>query len=388
VDWQRSLGLSIEVVRSVDALAAARPDYEQLQRLTGNTLPFALHDWHLAWCRHFLDANGHIDSQMMIHVLRDRHRACVGIVPLILTRRRTGPVVIASVDFLGADPAITEIRGALIAPDYESLAAWAVQRALQEREAFNWVQWSGISGAFGETLAIGADLTWQEPLLDYVVDLPSSWEELRARMKRNLRESIRHGYNSLRRDGHAFELRVLESPDSMDGALDVFFALHAARARLTGTVEHPDHFRSAVSRRFLRDVCERLARRGAVRIFQLCIGGRIVATRIGFVVGNSLYLYYSGYDPHWSKYGVMTTTLVEAVKYAISQGITAVNLSPGTDVSKTRWAPRVVPFASATQLAPSPLSRMAWHLYSRAKNNGLSSSRISKFWNASKRSWT
>ncbi len=387
-DWRRSIGLSVEIIRSFDALAAAESDYDHLQRLTGNTLPFALHDWHLAWCRHFLDANGRIESQMMIHILRDRHRNCVGIVPLILTRRRNGPVIVAAVDLLGADPAITEIRGPLIASGYESLAAWAVQDELRRQGEFNWVQWSGISGAFGDALAIGAELRWQEPLLDHVVDLPSSWEELRSSMKRNLRESIRHGYNSLKRDGHVFELRVASNPESVAGALDRFFALHAERAHLTGTVEHPDHFRSAVSRRFLCDVCERLAKRGIVRIFQLCIGGRIVATRIGFVVGNSLYLYYSGYDPLWSKYGVMTTTLVEAIKYAISQGMASVNLSPGTDVSKTRWSPRVVPFARATQVAPSQLSRIAWNLYSRAKTSGFLSESLVRISRASKRNWT
>jgi len=359
-----------------------------LQRLTGNTLPFALHDWHVAWCRHFLGANRHLDSKMMIHVVRDTDGACVGVVPLILTRRRIGPVNIASVDLLGADPAITEIRGALLVSGFETRAAWAVQRELQARRGFNWVQWNGIGGLFGEALAIGADLQWQQPLLDYVVDLPPSWEELRARMKRNLRESIRHGYNSLKRDGHAFELRVVHEPEAIAGALDHFFVLHTQRARLTGTVEHPDHFTSDVSRRFLRDVCASMAQRGIVRMFQLWIGDRIVATRVGFAVGNSLYLYYSGYDPEWAKYGVMTTTLVEAVKYAISRGFASVNLSPGTDVSKTRWAPRVVPFARAAQVAPTRFSRIAWNLYRHAKTNGFTSPRLSRFPQAAKRNWT
>jgi CelD/BcsL family acetyltransferase involved in cellulose biosynthesis len=376
---QTSTGLTVEVLGSLDALAAAKPDYERLQALTGNALPFALHDWHLAWCRHFLVANPHIESTMMIHVLRNQDRECVGVVPLIGTRRRIGPVNISSVDLLGADPAITEIRGVLVRSGYESRAAWAVQKELQRRGAFSWVQWNGISGVFGETLAIGGELQWHEPLLDYVLDLPPSWEELRARMKRNLRESIRHCYNSLKRDGHAFELRVVLRPDDIAGALDHFFALHTKRAELTGTVQHPDHFKSDVSRRFLRDVCASMAQRGALRIFQLCIGDRIVATRLGFVVGNSLYLYYSGYDPEWSKYGVMTTTLVEALKYAISQGFASVNLSPGTDVSKTRWAPRVVPFARATQVAPSPLSRMAFNLYSLARTRGFTYRRLARF---------
>ena len=49
--------------------------------------------------------------------------------------------------------------------------------------------------------------------------------------------------------------------------------------------------------------------------------GQIVAMRLGFVVDDSLYLYYSGYDPLWARYSVMTTTVAEALKYAIACGL-------------------------------------------------------------------
>lgn len=49
-----SAELTTEVVSDLEGIAALEPDYECLYRLTGNTLPFALQDWYLAWCRHFL----------------------------------------------------------------------------------------------------------------------------------------------------------------------------------------------------------------------------------------------------------------------------------------------------------------------------------------------
>jgi hypothetical protein len=61
-------------------------------------------------------------------------------------------------------------------------------------------------------------------------------------------------------------------------------------------------------RDFLYAVCNNLAARDAVRLFQLRIGAEIVASRIGFAVGDSIYLYYSGFDPAWGRYSVMTTT--------------------------------------------------------------------------------
>jgi hypothetical protein len=114
----------------------------------------------------------------------------------------------------------------------------------------------------------------------------------------------------------------------------------------------------------------------------------VVATRIGFVVGRSLYLYYSGFDPRWSKYSVMTTTVVEAIKYAIGEGLNALNLSPGTDVSKTRGSPREVPYAQAAQLYPSRLSKWAWSLYQRARSNRENPHPLGIFSRRTKRHWT
>jgi CelD/BcsL family acetyltransferase involved in cellulose biosynthesis len=382
-----SLGLTVEVATTIEALRELEFDYERLQIVTGNTLPFALHDWHVAWCEHFLEVNEHIHAQPMIHVVRRREHACVAIVPFILTRRAVGPVKLASLDLVGTDPAITEIRGPLIEAGYEARAASAVQQALATSRLADWVQWSGASGTFGAALGVGATLRWQEPLLDYVLDLPQSWELLHAKLKRNIRESIRHCYNSLKRDSLEFKLQVAQHPDTVKDALERFFTLHTLRAHLTGTIKHADCFARAVARSFLRDVCERLAHRGVVRIFELAIGQEVVASRIGFVVGNSLYLYYSGFDPRWSKYSVMTTTLVEAIKYAIAQGCSTVNFSPGKDVSKTRWDPREIQFPQATQLSPSWWSRQAWNLFRRAKSGALPQLALRKWARQAKHEW-
>ena len=42
---------------------------------------------------------------------------------------------------------------------------------------------------------------------------------------------------------------------------------------------------------------------GHLRLFELEIGGNIIASRLAFVLGPDLYLYFSGYDPSWRKYG-------------------------------------------------------------------------------------
>jgi CelD/BcsL family acetyltransferase involved in cellulose biosynthesis len=219
-----------------------------------------------------------------------------------------------------------------------------------------------------------------------MLDLPASWEELRSSLKRNIRESLRHCYNSLKRDGHRFEFQVIEDPAGVRRGLDRYLALHTMRANATHKVVHPDRFASRISREFLYAICDRLAARGAVRLFALKVAEQVVAMRLGFVVGDSLYLYYSGYDPLWARYSVMTTTVAEAIKYAIACGIKTVNLSPGREVSKMRWGPRQVDCASAFEANTRLRSRLASTAYLTARSETGIQSRVLQLV-TTRRSW-
>jgi hypothetical protein len=320
-------------------------------------------------------------------VLRDSNQQCIAIVPLILTRRSIGPIKISSLDFVGADPGLTEIRGAVIQPGFEAQVASVIQRELAALRSVDWVRWSNISGEFGHALAKGSDLIWERPVLDYVLDLPPTWDQLRANLKRNIRESIRHSYNALRRDGIAFEFRVAETTQEVAAGMERFFALHAMRAGLQGTVPHRNVFSSKRLRAFFRDICGRLAPLGAVRLFQLAIDGEVVAMRSAFVVQDSLYLYFSGFDPKWADYAVMTTTLVETVKYAINHRMKTINFSIGTDVSKSRWGVKEIQLPCAAAVRRSHLSHLAWTAFSLANHDGAKPTLLSRLLRPAVRDW-
>ena len=380
--------VTVETVTTVDGIALLGSCYDRLHRVTGNTLPFAMPEWHLAWCRHFINCDPRVQDEPVFFVLRNSARDCVAIVPLVINRRYIGPLMVVSVNMLGADPAITEIRTPLIEPGYEHLTALAVRAELERVPDWDWIHWVGINDAFAEALTLlGGPLQWQPALQDYVLDMAPSWEEFRRGLKRNIRESLRHCYNSLKRDNHRFELQVIEDPAEVRAAVDRFLALHVMRSRPGITVTHPNRFGSRVSREFLYEVCERLAPRGTVRIFQLNIGAHIVASRIGFVVGSSLYLYYSGYDVEWSRYSVMTTTLAEAIKYAIAKGLKTVNLSPTKDLAKTRWSPREVDYKCAFENRRRLRSRLLCRAYVRARSADATQTWYHKYLAQARRDW-
>jgi CelD/BcsL family acetyltransferase involved in cellulose biosynthesis len=135
---------------------------------------------------------------------------------------------------------------------------------------------------------------------------------------------------------------------------------------MTGGVPHRDRFDTPKSKEFLRDIALRLSARGVTRVFLLKIRGQVVAARMGFVVGRSLYLYFSGYDAAWRKYSVMTTVVAEAIRYGIDQKLSRVSLSVGTDVSKTRWGARPVTWAEGVECRASLRSQIAHAAYQRA----------------------
>jgi CelD/BcsL family acetyltransferase involved in cellulose biosynthesis len=338
------VSLTVVPVTSVDAL---RSEWEQLDARTSPRLPFTSPLWTQLWWQHFRERRVFIQDTLHLLGVRDSSGGLRGVAPLVLTERpAVGPLRTRMLRFVGADPAITEVCGPICAPADEREVMAALLEHFDGRGA-EWDLWllNGLrrDGEAAAAVGLRPGVQRGREIPDYVLALPADW----------VKESMRKGYNSLKRDGLVCELRVLTAPEQMSGALDRFFALHASRAALEGTVVHRNVFGSANGRAFLRDYCREMAWRGLARVFQLAVGGQIVATRLAFVVGDSLYLYFSGFDPAWGRYSVMTTLVAEALRWAIAQRFATVNLSPGNDVSKTRWAPTEVVFQELLLPAPS-----------------------------------
>jgi CelD/BcsL family acetyltransferase involved in cellulose biosynthesis len=381
-------GLTVETITRAAGLDLLRTAYDELNRESRLPIPFTLHEWHCTWCDHFLALTETVEDSLLVYVVRTAAGQCVGIVPMIHTQRSMGPFRVSWLNPLGADKALTEIRMPLVAPGFHAEVARIVQRQLTMIVRKDWIQWGNVTTEFANALAGSADMRWLEPTMDYVLDLPADWQTFHKGLKRNIRESLRKCYNSLKRDNHECHLVTLERPEEIQAGLDQFLRLHAMRAALPGTIAHCDRFAPASAQAFLRDICARLAARHVTRVFQLLIDGQIVATRIGFVMGDTLYLYYSGFDTAWAKYSVMTTTVAEIIKLAISQGLRTINLSPGTDIAKTRWGPREVPIPRPLQVGPSLRSKAACSVYEYATGSDIRASWIGKLLAPAQRRWS
>jgi CelD/BcsL family acetyltransferase involved in cellulose biosynthesis len=366
--------VQIEVLKDPAALRAVASEWNALAARHGEGLPFRTWEWVDTWLRWFPERRLTVRDEPEVLIFREPGGGMVGVAPLVRTRRPgVGPALLCGLEFLGADPNVTEVRGVLVDPAWEAPVYQALLGHLGERaRRFQWIGWRGVAeGGAGEALLRGGPgVPLSVGREGYRLRLGTTWEEFKSARPRNLKEALRRCYNSLKRDGHAFVLDVARTPAEVEVAVDRFLALHASRAGAEGFKEHGNVFDSEAGRGFLREVCRSLAARDAVRIFQLRIGEAAVASRIGFMVGDTLYLYFSGFDPAWGRYSVMTTTVAEAIKWAIDARLSWVHLSTGSDESKLRWRPDRVVYLEGVQFAPHA-SRLARWARTRADAHPL-----------------
>ncbi len=341
------------------SLEHLRPEWERLEARCDVRLPFAQPWWTERWVHHLMQHRLMIKDELWLMACRDHTGALRGVVPMVLTERPgVGWLRSRTLRMIGADPNITELSGPICAPDDRSNVISALLDYVRTN-ASDWdmLLFGGLQPSETQLVERWKGARWLHDKPDFWLELSGDWESFRSSRGRNLKESLRKCYNSLKRDGHAFEFRVVSRPEDIPAALECFFALHAARADLKDTVMHENVFEHALARAFIHSCFLEASKRNQARVFQLVIGGDVVATRLSFLLGDQLYLYFSGYSPQWKQYSVMTTVLAETIKWSFASNVKLVNLSPGRDVSKTRWDPRETTFRDAC--LPSPSARGA-----------------------------
>ena len=340
-------------------------EWEALDEARPIRIPFTGPLWCHRWWAHYRRDTLFARDTLRLYVIRDDAQRLVAVAPMMMTRRPgRSPFGTRELQFLGADTNLTELRGMLTAPGEEAAAAAALFTFLDQSDAQSndqsdgqsggqdWVQWHGLPPGAPP----GPGFRPMATVTDHVLTLSSDWAIFRSKLPRNVKEALRKGHNSLARDQHAWTMTVLDGQALAD-ALPRLMTLHTLRSQRAGTVYHPDLFGSPRAQAFITDYISHAAH---ARLFALTIGGQYVALRLGFLYRNELYLYYSGYDPAWSRYSVMTTLVGAAIEWACAQGLERVNLSTGTDVSKTRWRPAVIETQSGYQVVGGLRSRLAF----------------------------
>ncbi|HEY5958680.1 MAG TPA: GNAT family N-acetyltransferase [Polyangiaceae bacterium] len=363
--------LSVDTLYTSEQFKALGPEWLELEA-TSQPQPFQSFDWCWVWWENWKAQRFFIRDELYIVTFREADGRLRGIAPLVRTTRPgVGWLSTREIQSFGADPNLTELRTIVASRGqlprvYEAL----MHHFLERPRDWDWLTLSGLVEDDALTRVIEQSFVrvdWARQVPNYVLSLPDSYEAFRSSLSRNIKESLRKCQNSLKRAQLVPKFSVLSALDDVDAGLQTFYKLHHARSELTDTVHHRDAFAGERSRTFLREICRRLAARGRLRIFQLSIDGNVVATRIAFICQDALYLYFSGYDPKFRQFSVMTTLLAEAIKYAIESGLTQVNLSTGRDVAKLRWGPQEILYRDVHIVSPTFRGKAARQLSQLAK---------------------
>lgn len=345
-----AVDLRIEQLSGPEAFEKITAEWEELDAQISPRTPFTSPLWAKVWWRHVRQSRPSIRQEFFAHIVRDENGRLLAIVPLMISHRPAlGPVRLRLLQFLGgADGSITEHRGIVCRETDEPLVVKAVARYLQGRkDEWDLFIWTGLRNVKAVRDQAGSQLRYFQETPYYLLPLPDSWEKFRSGLSINTKEAIRKCYKSLTRQGHAFTFHAKSRPHDVLIALDRLLALHSERAKFEYSIKHRDFFTKASHCAFITDVAYLMAGRDQLRIFELEVDGKIVASRMAFLLDNELYLYYSGYELAWRKHSVMTTLMCECFKWAIQRGIKSVNLSKGTDRSKLRWRGRKIAFYDA-----------------------------------------
>jgi CelD/BcsL family acetyltransferase involved in cellulose biosynthesis len=363
------MGFKVSTLTTIEELRNLEEEWLALLGRAEADLPFLWPDWVITWWELFRQERSVIRDSLQVKVVRRDSGELMGVVPLMATERpAVGPVRVRTLGFIGADKYVTEQRAPIVDRACESEVGDALAAHLTTAGEWDWITWEGLKpeSELAKTLGRAMDLRWGGSQAGNILHLPPSWQEFKRGFRTHLKKSVRHCYNSLRREGLTAQFDVATTPEQIAPALEIFLRLHTTLAQQADT--RFDHFADPVARRFLVLTCSRLANRNITRVLTLRIGGVPVASRVAFQLPHCLYLYYSGSDPAWRKYAVATTLVAEAIRYAIDSGIPRLHLSMGKDASKSRWDPEMPLFHRAFWVRPQLSSRVALGVYSWARD--------------------
>ena len=373
--------MKIEAISSPSDCEAFREEWEALHNNIRPQMPFSSPLWNLTWWKHYSKNSFAANYSFFMHTVRDAQGGLIAVVPwMITTRPGFGPLKIRTLNYFGADQSITEIRGVICKPENEAAVIAALLRYLREGNfQFDIIDWMYVGDPSAvETLEQKTPLSFCQINSIYILSLKTSWTALYSGLSSSTKKYMRRSYEKVAESKQEFKFSIVSDASEYPEAMARFFRLHTARASSIDMFAHPDKFNYEKNRQFIYDIFESLFSTRSAIIFELRLGDEVAACRLGFILGNSIYIYYSGYDPRWRNHSVGTVLMIEAVKWSISNNFTEFNLSAGKDRSKLRWKPREFIYQSGLQVRPDFRGSIISHCYQFFKKNGISRRKINK----------
>lgn len=144
-------------------------------------------------------------------------------------------------------------------------------------------------------------------------DLPATWEEYVSLLDRNSRHELRRKQRRLLPEP-TVSFQTITSPETLESDMADFLRL------FLDSKEAKTQFLTPVMEAFFKDAVRMSYANGWLRLFFLDISGTRAAAAIVFDVGDTYYLYNSGYDKQFSQLSVGLILKARCIEEAIIAG--------------------------------------------------------------------
>jgi CelD/BcsL family acetyltransferase involved in cellulose biosynthesis len=313
-------------VGSLDGFAALRDDWDQVVERLEVRSAFHSFAWNWAWWKHF----GRGRLRILVIGLPGEVRG----IAQFHERRHAG--LLTSLAPIGWGNRLTE-QIDLLLPEAEREELLGVVAAWLGRQGCTWAWVPGLCPEQARSLGGAVGSVFEKEIPFEFLDLPESWPALVAGLNKSMRDNVKYYPKLMVRNGHDFRLRIAATPTEVAEALPTLVRLHGRRAGMRGSVNHRNYLQDRGHQEFLADALPALAAAGQAKIGLLEVGEEVVAAVSWLERGDSIGLYYTGFEPSWSKYSVVMVATSEVLQYAIAAGVRRIEFLRGTDPFKTRW---------------------------------------------------
>lgn len=330
---------NLEIIRDEAAFLALEPHWERLHQASAVHTPFRTWDWSRLWWKHYRDR-----CQLRIGVLRDTKGSPVAIAPFVLGREESasrqhlrylsllgglGEVVSEGLDFF-----VPAGQEATLIPAFAPLlkqtrSEWdLVDLPMLQEDSPSIPHLKKLIGITGHATARS------EPQEDFILALPSTWDELLASLSGNRRSDYRSKWKKLVAR-HAGRGLVIGQDMPVDVAFDDLVRLHRLRFS-----KEESSFLSPKAQAFHRDLAALWHPEGKLMITLIEADGRPASARYGLIFGGRYWDYQSGYDSQYSALSLGNLNVGWTAQCAMERGLTEYDHLAGDLPYKRVWSTR------------------------------------------------
>ena len=319
--------MKVTEIRAYSDFLNLQDDWERFLKGCHHTI-FSTWTWLSTWWKFYGEKR-----RLLILLAKDDDNI-VGIAPLMYSVEKMFGLHMGRISFIGTPHA--DYNDFIIRDKKEECIKLFIYYLKSIPENWHCIELNDIPENT-ETLSILSKTTRNLKLIhpSPYTNLPESYEKfLRGpNGKKRFTDVDRH-FKALQK---IFKVEVLDcsNPESVDEGMRSLFELHQSRWMSKGL---SGAFVSSTFQSFHLAIARSFAEKGWLGLFLLKLSGNPVAALYGFTYNSKYYLYLTGFNPKYAKYGVGSMLITSVIRESINKGLTEFDFMRGDEAYKTRWA--------------------------------------------------